>query len=111
MNKVYVIKIAGCEGFCIEHICASESTARRRFKDVKLHMLQRELHSIMFTLNDYIHGECIFANESTEEKNDHLQFSMEQHQKMIQMYDECTFDHVAESCQDKPVCSTYDLEE
>ena len=111
-RNVYIVAESGVETYWIKHICASESTARKKFKELKISMLQEELESIMVDIDDYNNSKYFYEDCKTQqEKDEHLAFHMEAIQKTIKLYANCTFEKAATSIHDKPVCDIYDLEE
>lgn len=108
-DKIYIIAISGVETYRIEHVCASEDTARKRFRELKISMLQEELGYAMAEIADYTNGEWIYA-EYPEEKDKWLEFSLRHYEERIKLYSACTFEKAVPSTREKPICSVYDLE-
>ncbi len=65
-DKVYIVAVSGVETYWIRHVCASEETAKKRFKELKISMLQEELGSIMVDIDDYNNNGCIYEDCKTE---------------------------------------------
>jgi hypothetical protein len=110
INKVYIVAVSGVETYWIKHICASETTARKRFKELKISMLQDILESIMYEITEYINNDGIYK-EYPNEKEEYLKFHMESCNENIKMTSACTFEKATTWIHDKPVCNIYELEE
>jgi len=87
----------------IKHVCGSEKTARKRFKDLKIEMLQVQLEMIMFSINEYI-------KNTYEETDLTLEFELKQIEKNIKTLTECTFEHRIRVMVDQPTCAIHELE-
>jgi len=109
-NNVYIVVVTGVETYWIKHICASEATARKRFKELKISMLQDALGSIMFDITEYVNNDGIYE-VYPQEKEEYLQFAMKDRQESVKMLSACTFEETASSIHDKPACHLYELEE
>jgi len=110
MKKVYIISNDGMDWSQIKHVCGSEETARKRFKELKIELLQACLAAIMFEINEYINNVGIYEKYA-DEKDVYLQFCLECIEKTIKTLTECTFEQRVRVMVDQPVCTIYDVEE
>jgi len=107
-KKIYIIAEEAMDWYTIKHICGSEKTARKRFKDLKIEMLQRQLEMIMFAITEYINDAHLFKNK--KEQDDVLKINLKMSEEAIKVLTRCTFEHRIRVMIDQPSCTVYYLE-
>ena len=97
MTKVYVIADAGIEHYAVPHVCASEETARKRFDEVRIKLLNEAKHMDEF------------CKEKAKKK--HREGIDDMYEENIAVLEKTTFDDVGSMLFEHPVWETYELEE
>lgn len=110
MEKVYVVAILGVETYCIDCICASEETARKRFSSLKLRMIGEQLQATVSEASEYQKKKGEYKDFSDKESARQVKFCMKSIRDYIEILDNCKFDRCVRSVHVKPVCDIYNLE-
>ena len=95
--QVYVIADAGIEHYAVQHVCISEETARKRFDDVRVKLLNEAIR---------MHKWC-----EKEDKREGRDWRDNTYDENVEVLEKTTFDNVESMLFEHPVWTTYELEE
>jgi hypothetical protein len=107
VKRAYIVAISGVDTFSIVNVCASEKTARKRFKELKITMLLDEISSIMFSISECNEGRY---DEFIDGKDD-LDFIFDGHTRNLERISNSTFEKPVAGYLDVPYCKICKLED
>jgi len=90
--KVYIVADAGIEHFSVRHVCVSEETARKRFEEVRITLL-----------NNAIDMQKFYAKKA--KSSDNL------YDEIVAVLENTTFDSVESMLSEYPIWKAYELEQ